>query len=154
MDIRMPGMNGWELVEKLRASGQAAPIVMLSANIGDGAGTPGGEPGHNDTLAKPFSINQLLDKIAAHLDLEWEREASMRKAESKAKPKVRSPGSAHLDELMNLGRIGHVRGIDAKLKELAEEPANAPLVELLRARIEAFDLDGYRDVLDSVGEHD
>ena len=157
IDIRMPGMSGWEVVEALRASGHTAPILMLSANIGDAAGSPAGESKHNDSLAKPFGINQLLDKIAAHLDLEWEREDTGRKAADKArraKPRVQSPGSSHLDELMNLGRIGHVRGIDAKLKELAEEPANAPLVELLRARIEAFDLDGYRDVLDSVGEHD
>ena len=27
---------------------------------------------------------------------------------------------------MNLGQIGHVRGIDAKLRELESEPANAP----------------------------
>jgi CheY-like chemotaxis protein len=157
VDIRMPGMSGWELVEKLRAGGQAAPILMLSANIGDGAAKINSDAGHNDAIAKPFSLNQLLDKIATHLQLEWVAEdpAPRKRGEgSKRKASVISPGPDHLRELMDLGQIGHVRGIDAKLKELADEPANAPLVELLRARIEAYDLEGYREVLDSVGEHD
>jgi CheY-like chemotaxis protein len=154
LDIRMPGMSGWDVVERLRARGHAAPIVMLSANVGDAAGRPDGEAQHNDALAKPFSINQLLDRIAAHLDLEWVRDEPGSRPGERHRPRVRSPGLDHVRELMNLGQIGHVRGIDAKLRELESEPANAPLVEMLRARIEAFDLDGYRDVLESVSEHE
>jgi len=157
VDIRMPGMSGWELVERLRGGGQAAPILMLSANIGDGAARTSSDAGHNDAIAKPFSLNQLLDKIATHLQLEWlteEPAATKRAVPRKREPRLVSPGDGHLLELMKLGQIGHVRGIDAKLRELADEPANGPLVELLRARIEAYDLDGYREVLESVGEHD
>ena len=148
------------LVEKLRASGQTAPILMLSANIGDDAARTSSDAGHNDAIAKPFAINQLLDKIAAHLGVEWltDEPVSKRRAPRKPRPKVgqrpRSPGPDHLKELFDLGQIGHVRGIDLKLRQLAEEPANAPLIELLRARIEVFDLEGYRQVLESVGEHD
>jgi signal transduction histidine kinase/CheY-like chemotaxis protein/purine-cytosine permease-like protein len=155
VDILMPGMSGWELVEKLREGGQAAPILMLSANIGDGAAKTNSDAGHNDAIAKPFSLNQLLDKIAAQLGLEWvfEEPAGKKKPVRRKTPKVISPGEVHLRELMDLGQIGHVRGIDAKLKELAGEPGNGPLVELLRARIEAYDLEGYREVLESVGGH-
>ncbi len=71
VDILMPGMSGWELVEKLREGGQAAPILMLSANIGDGAARTSSDAGPNDAVAKPFCLNQLLDKIAAHLQLDW-----------------------------------------------------------------------------------
>src|SRR5262249_43859760 len=39
VDISMPGMNGWQLVSRLRAEGQVAPILMFSANIGDAAAT-------------------------------------------------------------------------------------------------------------------
>ena len=35
VDISMPGMNGWQLVSRLREPGQTAPIIMLSANIGE-----------------------------------------------------------------------------------------------------------------------
>ena len=158
IDIRMPGMSGWELVEKLRDGGQLAPILMLSANIGDGAAKTSSGAGHNDAIAKPFSLNQVLDKIATHLQLEWLFEAaqgSKKKAARKGKPKVVSPGAEHLRELMDLGQIGHVRGIDAKLTQLAGDPGNGPLIELLRARVDAYDMEGYREVLESVGQgHD
>jgi CheY-like chemotaxis protein len=72
LDISMPGMNGWELAAKLREIGQTAPIVMLSANIGDGAaGAAAGSGDHNDTLAKPVDFRQLHDKLAKWLGLEW-----------------------------------------------------------------------------------
>ena len=64
-DISMPGMNGWELAAKLRAIGQTAPILMLSANIGDcAAGIPAGGD-HNDLLAKPVDFRQLHDRLAS-----------------------------------------------------------------------------------------
>jgi signal transduction histidine kinase/CheY-like chemotaxis protein/purine-cytosine permease-like protein len=156
IDIRMPGIDGWELVEKLRSLGQAAPIVMLSANIGDEASKSNRDAGHDDAIAKPFALNHLLDRIAAHLKLEWivEGAAAKKRSPRMRKAKLVSPGADHLQQLLDLGQIGHVRGIDTKLKELENVPANAPLVKLLRARIEAYDFDGYREVLDSVGEHD
>ena len=64
-------MNGWQLVTRLREHGQTAPIIMLSANIGDGTAADA-HTGHNDTLAKPFDIRQLHDKLAVHLALEWD----------------------------------------------------------------------------------
>src|SRR5690606_12559698 len=118
IDIRMPGMSGWELVEALRNRGVGAPIVMLSANIGDGAGPTNSDAGHSDTLAKPFDLTQLLDKLGTHLALEWDYAEPTAARATKPK-KLVSPGVEHLRELASLGQIGHVRGIDAKLTELA-----------------------------------
>src|SRR5690606_36151358 len=125
-DIRMPGMSGWELVTALRERGVAQPIVMLSANIGDGAGQSS-DAGHTDTLAKPFDLKQVLDKLGTLVGIEWDY------AEGAAKPptagRMRSPGPEHLRDLASLGQIGHVRGIVAKLTELDADPDNLPLVE-------------------------
>jgi signal transduction histidine kinase/DNA-binding response OmpR family regulator len=148
IDIRMPGRSGWELVAALRDRGVAQPIVMLSANIGDGAGQSS-DAGHSDTLAKPFDLKQVLDKLGTQLELDWEY------ADSSPQPVVsgpiRSPGVEHLRDLASLGQIGHVRGIDAKLTELAEDPGNLPLIEALRRHVDAFDFDGYAEVLERVG---
>ncbi|KKB12838.1 ATPase [Devosia geojensis] len=156
IDILMPGMTGWELVRRLREGGQTAPIVMLSANIGDGANKPEGDPGHNDAIAKPFSLRQLIEKIESHLDLEWVEEEPAQKTgpTQKAGSKLRSPGPEHLRELISLGQIGHVRGIDAKLTELAREPENGPLVDTLRERMEAYDFTGYTQILEGVSENE
>ncbi|ADZ68846.1 ATP-binding protein [Polymorphum gilvum] len=164
VDISMPGMTGWELVARLRAVGHAAPVIMLSANIGDGASRPTGEALHNDTLAKPFDLRQLLDKLEKHLGLEWTfTNAADGKVDAAPAPAVaaggapirfKSPGAAHVRDLISLGEIGYVHGIEAKLSQLAEEPDNAAVVAALRGHIEKFDFAGYRAVLKGLGEDD
>ncbi len=148
IDIRMPGVSGWDLVAILRERGITAPIVMLSANIGDGANPTSADAGHSDTLAKPFDLAQLLDRIGTHLGLEWvhaEAPAPVQQA-----GKLVSPGAEHLRDLANLGQIGHVRGIEAKLAALADDPANRPLVEILRRHMADFDFDAYAETLEQV----
>ncbi|WP_332688155.1 hybrid sensor histidine kinase/response regulator [Devosia sp.] len=156
IDILMPGMSGWDLVERLREAGQTAPIIMLSANIGDGAARTNSDAGHSDAIAKPFSMLQLLDRIKAHLDLEWveEKTARPKGAQRRKSAALKSPGPEHLRELLNLGQIGYVRGIDAKLAELATDPGNGPLVDILRERMEAYDFAGYTEVLQNMSDHD
>ncbi len=153
IDISMPGMNGWELVSALRAQGRAAPIIMLSANIGDGTSGQVAEDRHDDTLAKPFDVAQLLDKLQKHLRLQW-TQAPGPDAEpgDHGGAGLRNPGTQHIRELLNLGEIGYVRGIEAKLAELEEEPENGPLVEALRNHIQAFDFTRYVDVLEGIGD--
>jgi CheY-like chemotaxis protein len=147
VDIRMPGMSGWELVRALRQRGVSAPIIMLSANIGDGANPTSADAGHSDTLAKPVDLGQIIDKLGAHLALDWVHA----EAPATARPgRIRSPGAEHLRDLANLGQIGHVRGIDAKLSELSSEPANRPLVDALRRHMQEFDFDGFAETLERV----
>lgn len=149
IDISMPGMNGWELVRRLRDTGQTAPILMLSANIGD---TPqmDGDTGHNDTLAKPFDIRQLHDRLAAHLHLDWLTDAPQ--ASEPSETKIISPGPAHIEELIRLGEIGYVRGIEAKLADLALVPDNRPFAHALLKYVQAFDLAGYAAFLKRIGQ--
>jgi CheY-like chemotaxis protein/anti-sigma regulatory factor (Ser/Thr protein kinase) len=139
IDISMPGMNGWELVERLRALGQAAPIVMLSANIGDGSAS---RTGHNDTLAKPFDLRQLTDTLALHLGLAWTYHGEA-KAQEPAEASIVMPEKDHVDELIRLGEIGYIRGIEAKLAEIARVAEHQPFAEAVRAYVQVFDLAGY-----------
>jgi len=140
IDISMPGMNGWELVERLRILGQSGPIIMLSANIGDGSASA--QNGHNDTLAKPFDIRQLADKLALHMRLDWvyQGETTVKEPEKAA---IIIPAESHVQELIRLGEIGYVRGIEAKLAEIARTPEHQPFTDAVRAYVQAFDLSGY-----------
>ncbi len=143
IDISMPGMNGWQLVSRLREAGQTAPILMLSANIGDGSFVKGDEGGHDGAIAKPINIGQLRDRLALMLGLEWTYEEEAAPAVPAAAAPLVSPGKSHVEELRRLGEIGYVRGIRAKLAELAAIPANQPFTQALETHVQAFDMAGY-----------
>jgi CheY-like chemotaxis protein/anti-sigma regulatory factor (Ser/Thr protein kinase) len=148
VDISMPGMSGWQLVGRLREIGQTAPIVMLSANIGDSSGASSGDEGHNDAIAKPVDIRRLADKLAAHLGLVWvyESDTSLAVPTSPRKP-IKSPGTSHIEDLLRLGEIGYVRGIEAKLADLAKQEEHKSFAEELGTYVQAFDLAGYMNFL-------
>ncbi len=150
VDISMPGMSGWKLVEKLREGGTTAPIIMLSANIGDGAPSGQSDAGHSDAIAKPFALKQLIDKLETHLKLSWTYENDATEAApADGAVQIASPGQQHVEELIQLGEIGYVRGIEAKLAELERNEANLPFTTPLRAYVQAFDLTGFARFLET-----
>ena len=60
----------------------------------------------------------------------------------------------HLDDLYQLGRIGHVRGIQAKLRQMEDEDAaNRPFATHLRGLVANFDLKRYMNVLEAMRNH-
>ncbi|MCV0423852.1 MAG: response regulator [Roseibium sp.] len=154
IDILMPGMNGWELVNVLRDQGDAAPIIMLSANIGDQALRPEGPIHHSATLAKPFVIGQLLDLLQKYMSIVWTEKPQPNTSETQLAVPLRSPGAEHIADLMSLADIGYVEGIEAKLAELATEPENRALTDTLNEHLNKFDFDAYRNVLSGLETHD
>lgn len=152
VDILMPGMNGWQLVSRLREAGQTAPVLMLSANIGDAAVLSDSDDSHNDAIGKPVDIRQLRDKLALHLGLTWIYADATPAVPVKIEAPMLSPGAAHVQELLRLGEIGYIRGIEAKLSDLAKVEANQPFTEELRAYVAAFDLAGFMTFLHDFDE--
>jgi signal transduction histidine kinase/DNA-binding response OmpR family regulator len=157
LDIQMPGMSGWEVASRLRASpvaptdGGRLKILMVSANAHEFASGGDGDAAHDGFVAKPVELESLLDTIAAQLGLEWEERLAETGATAPPAADL-SAAAASLAELRRLGQVGHVRGIEAALTALeAEVPDSGPLVEQLRGHVRAFDLGGYLRVLDNHG---
>jgi FixJ family two-component response regulator len=67
-DVRMPGMNGLELQERLQAAGSPVPIVFISAHDDKEARARGLREGAIAFLQKPFSEDSLLGAITAGLN--------------------------------------------------------------------------------------
>ncbi|OWK24426.1 hypothetical protein AJ87_22295 [Rhizobium yanglingense] len=65
---------------------------------------------------------------------------------------MKSPGCAHIEELLRLGEIGYIRGIEAKLADLAKVEANQPFTDELRTYVAAFDLAGFMTFLHGFDE--
>ncbi len=67
VDIMLPKLDGLEVIRRLRASGQALPIIVLSARGSVDAKIRGLEAGGDDYLAKPFSVAELVARVQALL---------------------------------------------------------------------------------------
>jgi DNA-binding response OmpR family regulator len=66
LDMRMPGMNGWEFAREFRARhGRACPIVVVTA--AENAAGRAEEIGAEGWLSKPFELDDVLDAVARHL---------------------------------------------------------------------------------------
>lgn len=64
LDIMMPGMNGYQTCLEIRKMSNA-PILFLSARTKDSDKTLGFSSGGDDYLPKPFSYNELLNRVKA-----------------------------------------------------------------------------------------
>jgi CheY-like chemotaxis protein len=159
LDIQMPGMNGWQVAARLREqSDPRLKVIMVSANANAHERPPGGEAGspHDAFLMKPVELDVLLDRIGDQLGLTWlHGEATRKSPESATGDAAPAPGAlAHINELYQLGRIGHVRAIESKLNEMeAQDVANGPFVARLRRLVRAFDLKSYVAILRELQTH-
>lgn len=157
LDIAMPGMSGWQVARALRAIGlDGLKIMMVSANAHEYSA--GGEPGalHDAFVLKPVDIDQLLDKLGQLLGLQWIRQPvpAIAPASPSVLPALSPAARAFVDELYQLGRIGHVRGIEAKLREMHNaDAASQALAAQLQALVARFDLKTYINVLDALKNH-
>ena len=154
LDLAMPGVGGLELARRLRESehGEAA-ILMLSANIGEVAAVGREDAPYDATMGKPFELGQFLICVERLLDIEWVEEQAVTPVSDSSSGE--NPSPHHVRELLRLGRIGYVRGIDAKLIEIeAIGREHQPFVDEARALIRAYDFPRYLALLESIGSHE
>ncbi|KIC79198.1 heavy metal response regulator transcription factor [Pseudomonas sp. C5pp] len=63
LDVMMPGLDGWEVLRKIRAAGQDVPVLFLTARDGVDDRVKGLELGADDYLVKPFAFSELLARV-------------------------------------------------------------------------------------------
>lgn len=67
LDIMLPGMDGFQVAQRLRGEGNRVPILMLTARDATPDIVQGLDLGADDYLTKPFSFEVLLARIRALL---------------------------------------------------------------------------------------
>ncbi|SOC49967.1 two-component system, OmpR family, response regulator [Blastococcus aggregatus] len=65
LDIMLPGLNGYEVCRRMRASGVWTPVLMLTAKDGEYDQTDAFDLGADDYLTKPFSFLVLVARLRA-----------------------------------------------------------------------------------------
>ena len=93
LDLMLPEMNGFEVCRKIRESGSAVPILMLTAREEETDKVLGLELGADDYITKPFSMRELLARVKANI-----RRVSM------AAP-AQNSGKAEPGKRLDLGRV-------------------------------------------------
>jgi DNA-binding response OmpR family regulator len=67
LDWMMPGLSGVEVCRRLRATGFKEPIILMTAKDDVADRVAGLDAGADDYVVKPFSIEELLARVRAHL---------------------------------------------------------------------------------------
>lgn len=63
LDVMLPGMTGWKILELARQAGKATPVMFLTARDEVEDRVRGLELGAEDYLIKPFSFSELLARV-------------------------------------------------------------------------------------------
>jgi two-component system alkaline phosphatase synthesis response regulator PhoP len=67
LDVRLPGIDGFELLRRLRAGGSKAPVIVLTARDEEVDTILGLELGADDYMTKPFRVRELLSRVKSQL---------------------------------------------------------------------------------------
>jgi DNA-binding response OmpR family regulator len=65
LDLMLPGLDGWSLIESARAEGIGTPIIVVSARGTEHDRVHALEIGADDYLVKPFSMKELVARVQA-----------------------------------------------------------------------------------------
>jgi len=67
LDVNMPRVNGFDVLERIRAAGSTTPVMMLTVRSAEEDHVRGLDLGADDYLTKPFSPKTLLARVRALL---------------------------------------------------------------------------------------
>ena len=111
LDLMLPGMNGFDVCRKVRQSGSATPILMLTAREEEADKVLGLELGADDYITKPFAMRELMARVKANI-----RRAAMVPAAPAAVEQGDLPSSGRLV----IDRAGAVVRKDGKALDLTQ----------------------------------
>ena len=76
LDWMLPGLSGIEVCRRLRSTGEKAPIILMTAKDEVSDRVTGLDAGADDSVVKPFSLEELLARVRAHLRRNQEVEST------------------------------------------------------------------------------
>jgi two-component system alkaline phosphatase synthesis response regulator PhoP len=63
LDIMLPGIDGWSLLQSVRLADERIPVLILSAKVDSNDKVKGFSYGADDYLAKPFNLEEFLLRV-------------------------------------------------------------------------------------------
>jgi DNA-binding response OmpR family regulator len=78
LDLILPGRDGFEILQEVRATRPTLPVVILTARGAENDRVRGLKLGADDYIVKPFSVKELLARVEAVLRRSPERPSDLR----------------------------------------------------------------------------
>jgi two-component system, NtrC family, response regulator AtoC len=113
MDLQMPGLNGLDLIERLRADGNDIPIILITAHGTSSVAIRAMQMGAYDYLNKPFDLDEVLvvvKRLFEHQALALRVRSLEERAELRERMIGRSPAMSQIYKT-----IGRVAASDASV---------------------------------------
>jgi len=83
LDVKMPGMDGLEMLKKIKAGFFRAEVILLTGQATIEAGIDGMKLGAYDFLMKPCDIEEIVSKVAAATKKKRAHDEKIKDAERK-----------------------------------------------------------------------
>jgi FixJ family two-component response regulator len=118
LDIRMPGLSGLDLQERLLADNIRIPIVVITGYGDVSMAVRAMDAGAVDFIEKPFSRQQLLTRVQEAIDRDAQyRRDQYQRNDALARLKTLSPRELNVMELMVAGRQSKQIGYELSISE-------------------------------------
>ncbi len=156
VDRLMPGMDGSQLIDAIKARGIDCPIVMVSANAAEDLLSEEADPAYDDYLVKPINITKLLSVIASLLQLVWRYTETTPDDPVNSETKFRSidlPSALWCKKIVDQAEIGHLGGLKQIAEQLSQDDTvNKQVIETLNTHLKDVRLNKIIEVF-KVGVH-
>lgn len=142
LDIGLPVMSGFEVLEALRGQGSTLPVIILTARDSVTDTVAGLEGGADDYMAKPFRFEELLARVRIRL-----------REPGPSAPTLLSLGDLSLD-LRTRVAVAGLRQVELSAREFAlletflQHPGQVLSREQLLSRVWGYDFDPGSNVVD------
>lgn len=103
LDLGLPNMHGFDVIQRLREAGSHVPIIVLSSRTDEAGKVKALDLGADDYVTKPFGLDELLARIRTALRHRLQQEGAV--------PEFKS-GDLRMDLVR---RVVTVRGAEVKL---------------------------------------
>lgn len=132
LDMRMPGMGGLALQERLEARGQQLPIIFITAHGEVSAAVRALKGGALDFLEKPFSDQVLVDRVREAIELDRRsRLEEERHVEATQRLAQLSPRQRQVMDLVIQGKSNKVIADELGIREKTVEVHRSQLMHKL-----------------------
>jgi signal transduction histidine kinase/DNA-binding response OmpR family regulator len=149
LDLRMPGLDGFELARRLRErpGGDGMKLIAMSASVLSFNRAKAFAAGCDDFLPKPFREDDLLARLGLALQLEWIGDTERAASREGSRPPLATAtrlSPAVLEELLVLARRGEISLLRRQLDELKGDP----LADELDAVAKTYRMTTIRELLE------